>query len=74
VGLEERVLENWLANSPGLKRQHQSKAGRKQVENAVRTAVFGALVANLDLRAQGLPIEQAMELTQPAMWTPPTRL
>jgi hypothetical protein len=34
--------------------------------------VWQAHVQDLDLRSQGLTLEQARELMRPAMWTPPT--
>jgi hypothetical protein len=73
VGLETRVLQVWLENSPSLRRQYaRSPAHRLDVENAVRVSVATAFGQELELRARGLSQEQAEEFTRPAMWTPPT--
>ena len=71
-GLELQVLKVWLQNSLDLRRLHQTPAGRPKVERAVRAAVDGAHEAELLYRGQGMPYEQATELTAPSMWTPPT--
>jgi hypothetical protein len=70
-GLEIRVLKVWRENSPRLKRAHQNPTYREAVEQLLRQAVFDQGVAELKLRASGLSIEEAEDLTEPAMWTPP---
>jgi hypothetical protein len=74
VGLETQVLQVWLQASPALERAYQHPPNRPVLENAVRAAVEQARVAELKYRAEGSTLEQAQELTRPAMWTPPTRL
>lgn len=73
VGLEVLVLTAWLENSPRL-RTAVSTSPRNQhaLESAVRAAVEEQRVAELQLRAAGLPQHEAEALTAPAMWTPPT--
>lgn len=73
VGLETRVLQTWLENSPALKAQYEaSPRNRASLENAVRLKLGETFAEELKLRAQGMTQEQAEEFTRPAMWTPPT--
>jgi hypothetical protein len=74
VGLERRVLQTWLDNSPSLAKAYQmSPQHRSDLENAVRLRVDAAFTKELQLRAapSNLTVEQAQEQTRPAMWTPP---
>lgn len=70
VGLERRVLENWLENSRNVRQAH--KRSPLVVENAVRQAVWTALTEELKMRSEGMPQHQAEEFTRPQMWAPPT--
>ena len=72
VGLEVLVLKAWLENSRRLRRAAQQPFNRHRIESAVRGAVEAQRVAELQARAAGLSLEQAKDLTAPAMWTPPT--
>ena len=72
-GMEVVVLQNWLENSPDLRRRYQqSPTQRLDIENAARLAYFAAWSQALQLRASGLTLEEAQEHTRPALWTPPT--
>lgn len=68
---ERLVLRVWLENSPSLRKAYRRKAQRPLVEAAVRQAVFDARARETELQARGIPIDQAMEVTRPAMWAPP---
>ena len=71
VGLETLVLKAWLENSRVLGKAYRLVPNRTVIENAAREAVFNAIVSEMRYQAQGLPFEQAQELTRPAMWTAP---
>ena len=72
-GLEIDVLRNWLENSPPLQKRYvASPANRSNLENAARLAVRAAWEQEMQLRANGLTLDQAREHTRPPMWTPPT--
>lgn len=70
VGLESRVLQNWLENSRNVQQAHRRNPLR--VESAVRRAVWDAQVEELKLQSQGLQPHEAQEFTRPQMWKPPT--
>jgi hypothetical protein len=73
VGLELQVLKVWLENSPKLRKAyHLSERNKRVIQNAVRQAVERQRGEELGHRADGLSFDQAQELTNPAMWTPPT--
>lgn len=73
VGLEQRVLIRWLESSPRLKAAYlQNPRNQHDLETAARAAVHEAFARELELRSQGMTLEQAMEQTRPAMWTPPS--
>src|SRR6266571_1835432 len=73
VGYETLVLKVWLESSPRLRKAYyQSARNRHVLENLVRQRVWEQALAELKVRASGLTLEQAEELTKPAMWTPPT--
>jgi hypothetical protein len=73
VGIELLVLKAWLESSPRLRQAYHSSPRKKHgLESAVRAVVEEQRVAELKARASGLTLEQAQELTKPAMWTPPT--
>ena len=70
VGLELRVLENWMENSPNVRKAHAQTPER--VETAVRAVVWRTLVEELQLQARGMAPHESQEFTRPAMWKPPT--
>jgi hypothetical protein len=73
AGLEQQVLLRWLEASDRLNRAYRrNPKNRHDLETAARWAVWEAFAQELNLRSQGLTIEQAMEQTRPTMWTPPT--
>lgn len=73
VGIEVQVLKVWLENSTRLKKAyHCSPRNKRAIENLVRTRVHEEFLAALHLRARGMTVEQAEEVTKPVMWTPPT--
>lgn len=72
AGLEFTVLETWLRCSPRLRAAYRRNgSNRRLLENAARLSVWEALTQELAYRAEGWTLEQAQELTRPAMWTPP---
>jgi hypothetical protein len=71
-GFELTVLKVWLENSPTLNRAYRNLANREAIDQLVRQAVFDQDVAELQLRANGVPQHEAEDQTAPAMWTPPT--
>ena len=72
VGLEQTVLSMWL-ESPHLAEAYKSQpASRSALERAARARVEQARVQELQLRAEGLSLEEAQSISRPPMWTPPT--
>jgi hypothetical protein len=71
-GFELTVRQVWLENSPTLRRAYRNPANRETIDQLVRQAVFDQDVAELKLRANGIPQHEAEDQTAPAMWTPPT--
>lgn len=69
--MELKVLEHWKAESPALVKAHRDPKQRLKLETLVRLKVHQALKDELTLRANGATMDEAMELTHPAMWTPP---
>jgi hypothetical protein len=65
----------WLESSPRLRKAYDTSPRNQQViESAVRAACEEQRVASLKLRAEGLQMNEAEDLTAQAMWTPPTWL
>ena len=72
-GFELTALKIWLENSPTLRRAYRTSLEHKAaIDQLVRDAVFDQDVAELKLRANGVPQHEAEDQTTPAMWTPPT--
>lgn len=72
VGLEQTVLKMWL-ESPELAEAYKNQpASRSALERAARARVEQARVQELQLRAEGMSLEEAQSISRPPMWTPPT--
>ena len=69
--IERQVLAVWKQERPSLAKAHADPKQRHKLETMVRLAVDEMIGMYQQLRADGMTVEQAMEIAQPPMWTPP---